>query len=198
MDEKSPRSEESVVRPQAGLTDFLHRWNAGDRSSADEVFRLVYQELKRIAAAHARHERADHTLSATAIVHEAYIKIFNQDEVRWQNTAHFLGTASRIMRQIFIDYARRRSRTKRQIQGGDRDSIRACSPEDILEVDQRLDELAAIDERKARALEAHLFAGMTVDETASYLGISHTTAARDLRLAKAWMYERLAAGSHAE
>jgi RNA polymerase sigma factor (TIGR02999 family) len=179
------------------LTDFLHRWNVGDRAAADHVFRLVYQELRRIAAAHARRERVDHTLPATAIVHEAYIKIFMQQEVHWQNTAHFLGTTSRVMRQILIDYARRRSRSKRQRGGDTGGGGLACSPEEILDVDQRLQELAAIDERKARALEAHLFAGMTVDETAAYLGISHTTAARDLRLAKAWMYQRLGSSSHA-
>src|SRR5262245_56849731 len=171
MDESTPRSGAGSVRPHAGLTELLHKWNAGNRSAADEVFRLVYQELKRIAAAHARHERADHTLSATAIVHEAYIKIFNHEEVRWQNTAHFLGTASRVMRQVLVDYARRRSRGKRQRDGEVSISVLPCSPAEILEVDQRLKELAAIDERKARALEAHLFAGMTVDETASYLGI---------------------------
>jgi RNA polymerase sigma factor (TIGR02999 family) len=198
MGENASRSENRVARSQDGLTDVLHRWNAGDRSAANEVFRLVYKELRGIAAAHSRRERPDHTLPTTAIVHEAYIKIFKQDEVHWQSTEQFLGTASRVMRQILIDHARRRTRSKRQASDDDRWAVLTCSPEEILEVDRGLEELAKIDKRKARALEAHLFAGMTVNETASYLGISRTTTVRELRLAKAWMYQRLAGSSHAD
>src|SRR5262245_22960471 len=101
---------------QAGtLTDLLHRWNGGDQEAAQEVARVVYDELRRIAAAYARRERPDHTLSATAIVHEAYLRIFNKDEVHWHDRAHFTGAAARVMRQILTDYARRRNRSKRRV-----------------------------------------------------------------------------------
>jgi RNA polymerase sigma-70 factor, ECF subfamily len=138
------------------LTELLHRWNSGDRQAANEVARLVYTELRRIAGAYARRERPDHTLSATAIVHEAYLRIFEKAEVRWRDRAHFMGAAARVMRQVLVDYARNRNRAKRQ-------GVRAAAPadpppaggplaiEDLLAVDDSLTQLARIDPRKEGA-----------------------------------------------
>jgi len=188
-------------RPQPnaeGLTGHLHRWNAGDKTAANEIVQAVYDELRRIAAAYARRERPDHTLQATAIVHEAYLRIFKNEEMQWRDRAHFLGAASRVMREVLIDYARQRSRSKRRPEGGyvpmaeDLGASGGSSVEDVLAVDESLQRLAEVDARKARVLEAYFFGGLTVEETADYLGISRTTAVRELKLAKGWVYQNLA------
>jgi RNA polymerase sigma factor (TIGR02999 family) len=189
--------------PHGDLTELLHRWNSGDRQAANEVACLVYTELRRIAGAYARRERPDHTLSATAIVHEAYLRIFEKAEVQWRDRAHFMGAAARVMRQVLVDYARSRNRAKRQ---GVRTAAPAAPPpageplaiEDLLAVDDSLTQLARIDPRKARVVEAHFYGGMTVDETAEYLGVSHTTVVRELRLAKGWIYQQLAPREHGD
>jgi RNA polymerase sigma factor (TIGR02999 family) len=196
--------EPSLSAKPGALTELLHRWNDGDRIAANEVARLVYGELRRIAAAYARRERPDHTLSATAIVHEAYLRIFNRDEVHWQDRAHFMGAAARVMRQILTDYARHRNRVKRRVfRDADappaaRLSLGTLAPEDLVAIDDSLTRLARIDPRKARVVEAHFYGGMTVDETAAYLGVSHTTVARELKLAKGWIHQQLAPRKHAD
>jgi RNA polymerase sigma factor (TIGR02999 family) len=163
----------------------------------DEAFEAAYRELRRIAAFHARRERAGHTLSPTAIVHEAYLKM-TKEAADGRAPVHFLGWASHMMRQILVDYARRRGRKKRRdgATAGplveDPPNVEALSLEDLLTIDECLTDLAAIDPRKARVLEGQFFGGMSIDETAAYLGVARATIVRDRQAAQAWLRERMA------
>jgi len=179
------------------VTRLLQDWRGGDAAALDRLTPLVYDSLRQLAKRHMRGERADHTLQATAVVHEAYAQLVEM-EVAWQDRAHFYALAARMMRRILVDYARSRRRAKR---GGDRERVTLAESQlaagaadlDLLALDDGLQRLAAFDERKAQVVELHFFAGLNYDETAAALGISPATVDRDLRLAKAWLYRELAA-----
>ncbi len=180
------------------VTRLLQDWRGGDAEALDRLTPLVYDSLRRLAGRYMRGERADHTLQATAVVHEAYAQLVGMD-VAWQDRAHFYALAARMMRRILVDYARAQRRAKR---GGDLARITLAESQlaaqtgdlDLLALDDGLQRLAAFDERKARVVELHFFAGLNYDETAAALGISAATVDRDLRLAKAWLYRELSAG----
>ena len=157
---------------------------------------LVYEELRRRAAAYLRRERADHTLQPTALVHEAYLRLVGQRRVVWQNRAHFFGIAAQMMRRILIDYAKGQHRGKRfgaAVRVPLDDRVGAVSPPecDLLLLDQALDELTAIDPRQARVVELRYFGGLTESEVAEVLAISQATIKRDWRIAKGWLYRRV-------
>lgn len=179
------------------VTRLLQDWRGGDAAALDRLTPLVYDSLRQLAKRHMRGERADHTLQATAVVHEAYAQLVEM-EVAWQDRAHFYALAARMMRRILVDYARSQRRAKR---GGDRERVTLAESQlaagaadlDLLALDDGLQRLAAFDERKAQVVELHFFAGLNYDETAAALGISPATVDRDLRLAKAWLYRELAA-----
>ncbi len=182
------------------VTYLLERWSAGDRAAAERLMPLVYDHLRRIAAAHLRRGRGDQTLQATAIVHEAYLRLQGQEQVPWANRAHFYAFAARIIRQILVDHARHRHRLKR---GGGAARVtlseaivweEAKSP-DVLALDQALERLEELDRRKATIVELRFFAGMTLEETAGELGISIETVGREWRRARAWLSDQLAVGA---
>lgn len=177
------------------ITYLLEQWSAGDRTAAEQVMPLVYDHLRRIAARHLR-GRGDQTLQATAIVHEAYLRLQGQEPVPWSSRAHFYAFAAHMIRQIIVDHARRRHRLKR---GGRAARVtlseamaweEAKSP-DVLALDQALARLEEIDRRKATIVELRFFAGMTIEETAGQLGISVETVGREWRRARAWLSGQL-------
>ena len=181
---------------QSNVTSLLEAWNAGDQSAAAEVLPLVYEELRRIAGRYCRHERVDHTLQATAIVHEAYLRLVEDSGVQWKNRPHFVGTVAHLMRRILVDYARQRNTGKR---GGKAAKVTLTeavvlsterSP-DLLELDTALTELAQLDPQKARIVELRFFGGLTIEETADFLEVSPATVVRQWRRARAWLYGQL-------
>ncbi|MFL6259798.1 MAG: sigma-70 family RNA polymerase sigma factor [Thermoanaerobaculia bacterium] len=181
------------------VTYLLERWSAGDRTAAEQVMPLVYDHLRRIAARHLGRGRGDQTLQATAIVHEAYLRLQGQGSLPWASREHFFAFAARLIRQILVDHARHRHRLKR---GGRSARVtlseavaweEARSP-DVLALDQALERLEGLDRRKATIVELRFFAGMTIEETAGQLGISVETVGREWRRARAWLSDQLESG----
>ena len=178
------------------MTAILHAWQEGDAGALDRLVPLVYEELRKVARAHQRGERAGHTLQTTALVHEAYLRLVDLDRLTLRNRVHLLAMAARLMRQVLVDHARKRRAAKR---GGGMTMISldlVSAPAgpamaDVLAVDEALTELTAVDARLCRVVELRFFAGMTIDETAEALDISPATVERDWALAKAWLYQRL-------
>jgi RNA polymerase sigma factor (TIGR02999 family) len=189
-----PRAE-SIVSETGEITTLLVRWRGGDEAALERLMPLVYDELRRLAERYMRAERPDHTLQATALVHEAYVRLVGV-EAAWQDRVHFLSLAARLMRRILVDHAKAARRGKR---GGGAvkmslDDVALVAPEPssaLLDLDEALNGLAALDERKARAVELHYFGGLTYDETAEVLGVSAATVDRDLRMARAWLYREV-------
>jgi RNA polymerase sigma-70 factor (ECF subfamily) len=177
----------------ADVTFLLNKLAAGDQEAAAQLVPLVYQELRHLAARRLRQERPDHTLQATALVHEAYVKLSAQRDAKWQNRAQFFGVASQVMRRILVDYARGQHRIRR---GGKQqkvslDDVVLISPdrtEEVLTVHESLSRLEKLDARQARMVELHYFGGLTVEEIAEVVGISTKTVMRELNVAKAWLY----------
>jgi RNA polymerase sigma-70 factor, ECF subfamily len=177
----------------ADVTLLLAELTKGNKDAASKLIPLVYDELHRLAKRYMRRERADHTLQATALVNEAYLKLVEQRSVRWQSRAHFFAIAAQTMRRILVDYARNHLREKR---GGGQtivalDEALVFSPEqslEILKLDRSLERLATLDPRQSRIVELRFFAGLTVEETAEVLQVSPKTVKRDWNVAKAWLY----------
>lgn len=179
---------------RAEVTQLLRAWRNGDEGALQQLTPVVYQELHRLARGITRSERTDHTLQATALVHEAFLRLVDTD-VAWQNRGHFYALAARQMRRIMVDYANARNAAKRA--GGRVESslelehIATESDGDITEIDDALTRLAEFDERKSQILELHYFAGLTYDEMVDVTGLSTTTLNLELRLAKAWLKQAL-------
>ena len=179
------------------VTQLLLELRGGNRAVVDELTPLVYQELKRIAGGQLRKERPGHTLQATALVHEAYLKLVDQSEVAWQNRAHFFGIAAQVMRRILLDYAKQRVRDKRG--GGMHHTtldeglvVSSDRASDLVVIDEALTRLEQLDPRQAKVVEMRFFGGLSVAETAEAMGISAPTVKREWAMAKAWLYRELA------
>lgn len=174
------------------VTRLLLRWGDGDRDALDALTPLVYDELRRLAGRYLRRERMDHTLQSTALVHEAYLKLIDQRNVRWQNRAQFFGLAAEMIRRILVDHARARQAAKR---GGSAFKLTldealdasASRDLDLVRLDDVLEGLAKIDPQQSRIVELRFFAGLTIEETAEVLNISPATVKRDWTVAKAWL-----------
>ena len=170
---------------------------AGDRKCESRLFDVVYEELKRMAAAQLRRERPEHTLQPSALVHEAYVRLLGAAEVRWDNRAHFFKTAAGVMRNILVDHARARRAQKRdgRLQRVELDWEPAAVGEEdverVIAIDEALRKLAEWDERQARVVELRFFAGFDVEETAEVLGVSAKTVKRDWSMARAWLQTQL-------
>src|SRR6476619_4381946 len=181
---------------QQKVTELLTRWSDGDDAALAELTPLVYEELRRLAHRQMGAERLDHTLQTTALVHEAYLRLADQTNPRWQNRAHFFAVAARAMRQILVSYARSQRSQKRG--GGalmvELDEGAIVSPEEskeIVELHEALERLAALDSRKAQVVELKYFGGLNYDEMAEVLKISRVTVRRDWEFAKLWLYTEL-------
>ncbi|PQO39499.1 RNA polymerase subunit sigma-70 [Bremerella cremea] len=179
------------------VESLLASLSEGNQAAADKLLPVLYQELKGIANQHMRNERADHTLQATALVHEAFLKLVDQNRVQWQGKAHFCAVASNIMRRILVDHARTKNAAKRG-KGAQRitleEGLVAGDPQsnvDLVELDELLTELATLNPRHAKIIEMRYFAGMTVEETAAALDVSVSTVKGDWRMAKAWLTSRM-------
>jgi RNA polymerase sigma factor (TIGR02999 family) len=178
------------------VTLLLQEWRGGDSRALDELMPLVYNELRRLAARCLNSERPGHTLRATELVHEAYMRLVGA-EIGWQDRAHFYAVAARVLRRILVAYARSHNRQKRG--GGEEpvplDEAILVGPEaaaTVLDLDEALERLAALDTRKSEVVQLLFFGGMTYDETAAALDISPATVHRELKLAKAWLHRELA------
>jgi RNA polymerase sigma factor (TIGR02999 family) len=192
-----PRSRAPSNVPAGEVTRLLQAWNEGDAAARDRLIPVVYDELRRRAAAHLRRERRDHTLRPTDLVHETYLRLCEQNSA-WQNRDQFFGVASRLMRRILVDHARARGAAKRG--RGLRVTLveglmgPAPSEPDLLDLDAALDELQALDDRQGRLVELRFFGGLTLEEGAEVLGVSRATANREWAMAKAWLFRRLKQG----
>jgi RNA polymerase sigma factor (TIGR02999 family) len=177
------------------LTQLLHRWRDGDENALQQIMPLVYDELRRLAGHYMKSERKSHTLQATALVNEAYLRLVDMD-VPWQNRAHFFAIAARLLRRILVDHAKSLNRAKRGagevLFTLDETFIPPIEPDSqIIAVDEALETLASLNQRKAQIIELHFFGGLSYDEMAEALGISTATVHRELRLAKAWIHNEL-------
>jgi len=175
------------------ITSLLKRVAAGEQDAAEELVPLVYDELRRIAGARLRRERPQHTLQATALVHEAYIKLAGQPDAKWENRAQFFAVASQVMRRILVDYARIQLRRRRggrpqRVPLDDVVLVSSDCTEELLTVHESLLKLEKLDPRQSRVVELRYFGGLSVDEIAEVVGVTPRTVARDLNMAKAWLY----------
>jgi RNA polymerase sigma factor (TIGR02999 family) len=189
-----------VGGPAGEVTLLLAGVRGRDKDAMERLVPLVYDELRRLAAGYLRHERPSHTLQPTALVHEAFLRLVDQDQAGWQNRAHFIGIAARMMRRLLVDYARRRSAAKRSLATGlpvdlSSQGCESADPERILAVDEVLGRLAELDPQQERIVELRYFGGLSVEETAEALQISPRTVKRDWAMAKAWLKQQLAAGA---
>jgi RNA polymerase sigma-70 factor, ECF subfamily len=189
-----------MTEPQTvRVTQLLLEVSEGNRTAVEELLPLIYDELRRLAGGYLRRERSNHTLQATALVHEAYLKMVDQTRVQWQNRAHFFGVAANLMRRILVDHARSHGAQKR---GGEIDKISLednlmASGEraaEVVAVDDALQALAQVDPLKSRIVELRFFGGLSGEESAEVLGISVATVNRQWRMAKAWLYGQLKNG----
>jgi RNA polymerase sigma factor (TIGR02999 family) len=187
-----------VRQPESrDVTRLLESWSGGDQAALDELVPIVYRELRGLAASYIRRERPDHTLQPTALVHEAYLRLIDQTQVRSPTRAHFFAVAANLMRQILVNHAERHRAAKRG--GGNKvaleDGSAAVAPRavDLIALNQALNRLALLDPRQGRIVELRFFGGLTEDEIASVLGVSAITVKRDWRLAKALLHRELSA-----
>jgi RNA polymerase sigma factor (TIGR02999 family) len=203
LDTSSSRIPDVTSPRMAGstgdVTQFLADLQDGRLEAGSRLIELVYDELHRLARHQMRHERPDHTLQATALLHEAYLRLVNQPDRSWQNRAHFIGVAAQVMRRILIDYARSQQTAKR---GSGLQKVSLEEPllfseaqsEELVVLNEALERLAQFDERMSRIVELRFFGGLTVDETAEVLAVSSKTVKRDWSVARAWLHRELSQG----
>jgi len=185
-----------ATRSSQGITQLLERWSQGDEEALDQLMPLVYDELHRLAGAYLRRERREHTLQPTALVNEAYLKLVRQRKIQWQNRAQFFGVAAQLMRRILVDHARANSADKR---GGDRVNVSLKNigafgtqpTTDVLALHDVLNRLAEIDPDQSRIVELRFFGGLTIEEAAEVMQVSHSTVEREWKIAKAWLKREL-------
>lgn len=185
------------------LTQLLVDWSNGDEAALDRLLPLVNAELRRLAARYMRRENPGHTLQTSALVNEAYLRLIDQQHVRWQNRAHFFGIAAQLMRRILIDHARSHQYAKRgggalKVSLDEAAAVTEARAAELLAVDEALERLTAMDARKGRIVELRFFGGLSLEETAEVLGISSPTVQREWRAAKAWLHRMLTDGENDE
>lgn len=193
-----------MAAPSANeVTQLLINWRNGDREALDRLIPLVEDELRRIARRHMRRERPGHTLQTTALVNEAYLRLIHQKNVAWQNRAHFFAIAAQLMRRILVDYARSDHRAKR---GGGAHKVSleeayvlsAERAAELIQLDEALARLSALDPRKGHVVEMRYFGGLSLEEMAEVLGVSQNTVMRDWNTARAWLRREMGAGDEDE
>ena len=181
--------------PDSEITILLNRINDGDGKAPEQLLPVVYQELRKLAHGYLQNERPDHTLQATALVHEAYIRMVDWENVSWQNRAHFFAVAANIMRKILVDYARQKRAQKRdfgqKIALDDAISFSDENELDLINLDEALNNLGKFDLLQSRLVELRFFGGLTIEETAHVLNISESTVKREWRFAKTWLQREL-------
>jgi len=194
------RSIEYRLNPMTrNVTQLLLDWREGDEQALEELLPMVYGELRRLAGSYLRNERSDHTLQPTALVHEAYLRLVNQDQVPWQNRAHFIGVAARIMRHILVDHARQHRALKRggelqKIPLDDALGLFAKENIDLVDLDDALDQLTKRDARQGQVVELRFFGGLKNKEIAVAMSLSESTVKREWEHARAWLFRKLKEG----
>jgi RNA polymerase sigma factor (TIGR02999 family) len=191
-----PYVEKMSIPSTRELTQLLQQWSDGEEAASEKLMLLLYEELRQMAHRHMRQERPDHTLQTTALINEAYLRLINWKNVRWQNRAHFFAVCAQLMRRILVDFARSRKYLKRgagiHVQPlGDVPDVSCRRATEIIALDDALQRLAKIDPRKSRIVELRFFGGLTVDETAALLKVTSRTILRDWDLAKAFLHREL-------
>lgn len=184
------------MNPAGTVTQLLLRWSNGDKTALDDLMPVVYNELRRLAGIYLRRESPNNTMQPTALVHEAYLKLVDQKDVSWQNRAQFFGMAAKMMRNILVDHARQQKAAKR---GGNQLKLSLTNIErlgsmpniDLIALDEALNNLAAIKSQHSRIVELKFFGGLTIEEIAEVLEISHATVERDWNFARAWLRREL-------
>jgi len=184
------------MAPPANVTQLLQAWTQGDKQALEQPAPLVHQELHRLAMRYMRGERSGHTLQATALVNEAYLRLIAWKDVQWQNRAHFFGVAAQMMRRILVDYARSHGSAKggagqKQVSLDEAAIVSKDEVSSLIAIDEALRHLAAADPRKAQIVELRFFGGMTVEETAEVLKLSSITVLRDWNFAKCWLLREI-------
>jgi RNA polymerase sigma factor (TIGR02999 family) len=189
----------AIATKQSDVTQLLRAWSQGDQSVLDELYQAVYDELHRLAHRYMRRENAGHTLQTTALVNEAYLRLAEAKDLNWQDRAHFFAVSANVMRRILIDEARARRAERRG--GGDLviaidEALDAEKPEDLdlIALDLALQGLAKVNQRQSKVVELRYFGGLSVDNTATVLGVSPDTVMRDWRFAKAWLKREMVRG----
>jgi RNA polymerase sigma-70 factor (ECF subfamily) len=177
------------------VTELLRKWSAGDREALDALTPVIYAELYRIARRYMSRERDGHTLQTTALVNEAYVRLIDWKNAKWESRAHFFGVSAQLMRRILVDFARKRPKNKdgavHQVSLDEAFTITSEKDADLVALDEALTELAKFDERKARIVELKFFGGLSVDETAEVIKLAPITVLREWQKAKAWLFREL-------
>ncbi len=178
------------------ITTLLKQHASGDEGALDKLMPLVYDEMQKMARIHLFKEKKDHTLSTTALVHEAYLKLVDFNRIDWQNRNHFFAIASQVMRNILVDHAVKQKAQKRggdwqKVTLGEKNAAREVKLHDILSIHQALERLEKLDERQVRVVECRFFGGLTIEETSEALNISTPTVSRDWKMARAWLNREL-------
>jgi RNA polymerase sigma factor (TIGR02999 family) len=181
---------------QTGITQLLADASNGDQVALDALLPVVYSELRKLADHYLRQERSDHTLQATALVHEAYLRLVDQTNISWQNRAHFFSVAAQVMRHILVDHARahktdKRGSGERKLSLDEAVSFFAARDVNLVALDEALNELAKLDPQQSRIVELRFFGGLTIEESAEVLKITPGTVRYDWRMAKAWLHRAL-------
>jgi RNA polymerase sigma factor (TIGR02999 family) len=181
--------------PSQPISALLSEWRAGNHEALEVLIPVVYEELRRIAQHHLRQERPDHTLQSTALVHEAYLRLMKQGPADIDNRAHFMAVASRLMRQILVDHARRHRAAKRggglKLELTEAMAMQKAPNVDLIALDNALNELARLDPQQSRIVEMRFFAGLSIEDTAEVIGISRTTVKREWATARAWLLREM-------
>ena len=184
----------TAASPQE-VTQLLAAWSDGDEAALEQLVPIIHAELRRLAKHYLRRERPGHTLQTSALVNEAYLRLINWKTARFESRAHFFGVSAQLMRRILVDFARRRPRVQdesvRHVSLDEALTVSAEPDADLVALDEALAEVSELDPRKARIVELRFFGGLSVDETAEFLGISPATALREWNKAKAWLYREL-------
>jgi len=184
--------------PAPDVTQLLVSWSHGDQAALEQLMPIVYGELRRQASAYLRHERSNHTLQSTALVHEAFMRLVGQHGVEWRNRAHFFAIAAQMMRRILVDYARAQGREKRgsgavklELDAALAEGLDSGLDVDILALNGALDELSRLDSRQGRVVELRFFAGLSIEETAEVMNLSPASIKREWNTARAWLFREM-------
>ena len=187
-----------TLQPQTQVTQLLQKWQEGNQEALEALMPLVYNELKRLAGSYLRRERPDHTLQSAALVNEAYLRLVDQTQTRWQNKAHFYGIAAQMMRRVLADHARSHNAVKRgagmpELELNESIAQAQSRSVDLLDLEEALQKLEKLDPQQGRIVELRFFSGLSIEDTANVLGISPATVKRDWAAARAWLFREVAA-----
>lgn len=186
-----------MTAPANEVTQLLLAWSGGDETALEKLTPLVYRELHHLAQRYMSRERQEHTLQTTALVNELYLRLVDADQMRWQNRAHFFAVSAQLMRHILVDFARSRKNIKRggeviKVSLDDAPVVSEDTDSNLIALNDALNSLSEIDERKAKVIELRFFGGLSIEETAEVLKVSGDTVMRDWRLAKLWLLKEMA------